>query len=443
MKKYLYLFPFVFLSACSSFLEVEPRTSISGDQVINDETSAKAALNGVYAALRSYYSVNYQSIAYLSGDNVEWTGSQSQIQEFINHKVNAENATLATTWNGIYKSIDRANNVIQDLTDYDQGNISDALKENLRGQAYAIRALNYFDLLRVWGGVPIVTAPTTKIGENMGIRRSSADQVYARVLEDLDTAEGLLDNSTDRTALTKKSVLALKARYYLYRQDWQRAIQYADRLLSDPDYELLDPYDSFFKNDVTETRESIFELFYSANEPNPHRGQWQPQTNGGTRQWAPNAALVKLLSSPETGGARAALIARDNQGRWYGNLYYRDPAKDPTYIVRIAEILLIRAEASAELGDYTQALTDLNRIRSRAALKARPSSTDKDQILSWIADERRLEFTFEAHRWFDLVRTGRAKQVLGIQEDFRLLLPIPYSQLLADPALEQNPGYSR
>ncbi|MDF2474707.1 MAG: RagB/SusD family nutrient uptake outer membrane protein [Sphingobacterium sp.] len=444
MKKYyFYLLAFVFFSSCSSFLDVEPRTSISGDQVINDETSAKAALNGVYAALRNYYSINYQSIAYLSGDNIEWTGSQSQIQEFINHKVNAENATLASAWNGIYKSIDRANNVIRDLTNYDKQNMSDVVKQNILGQAYAIRALNYFDLVRVWGGVPIVTVPTAKIGENMGIARSSSDQVYARVLEDLNTAEGLLSNTTDRTAFTKKTVLALKARYYLYRQDWQQAIQYANRLLSDQDYELLNPYYSFFKNDLTETKESIFELFYSANEPNPHRAQWQPQTNGGTRQWAPNAVLVKLLTTAETGGARSELIAKDNQGRWYGNLYYRDPAKDPTYIIRIAEILLIRAEASTQLGNFTQAVTDLNRIRTRAALAVRPSSSDKEQILQWIADERRLEFAFEAHRWFDLVRTDRAKQVLGIQEDFRLLLPIPYSQLLADPVLKQNPGYSR
>lgn len=443
MKKYiLFLWSALLCASCSSFLEVDPKTSVSGEQIINDETSAKAALNGVYAALRNYYSVNYQSIAYLSGDNIEWTGSQSQIQEFINHRVNPENATLAAAWNGIYKSIDRANNLIKALNEYQKDNIGDALRQNILGQAYAVRALNYFDLLRVWGGVPIITAPTAKVGDNMGIARSTAEQVYARVLEDLNTAEELLTNTTDRTAITKKTVLALKARYYLYRRQWQQVLQYSNILLADRDYELLSPYYSFFKNDVTETKESVFELFYSANEPNPHRTQWQPQTNGGTRQWAPNAALVKLLTTPETGGARSELIARDNQNRWYGNLYYRDPAKDPTYIVRIAELLLARAEARTQLGDYTQALADLNRIRSRAALAARPATDSKALILQWIEEERRLEFAFEAHRWFDLVRTGRAKEVLGIQEDFRLLLPIPYSQLLADPALVQNPGYS-
>src|SRR5690606_24698366 len=110
--------------------------------------------------------------------------------------------------------------------------------------------------------------------------------------------------------------------------------------------------------------------------------------------------------------------------------------------IRIAELYLIRAEAYAELEEYTLAVDDLNKVRERALLVDRSYTTSKTDVLLWIEDERRLEFAFEAHRWFDLVRTGRAQQVLGITEAFRLLLPIPYSQILADPALTQNPGYS-
>lgn len=438
----LYIILILASSSCSSFLEVDPKASISGENVINDETSANAALNGAYVALRDYYSVNFQSIAYLSGDNVEWTGSQSQIQEFINHRVNAENATISTVWNGIYQTVNRANNIIKALRDNQEIDITEEERAVILGQAYAIRALSYFDLLRVWGGVPLITEPTERVGENAGIERSSSDQTYALILEDLSAAEELLPQTTDRFAFTKKTVWALKARFYLYQEDWEQAIAYANRLLTDSDYELLSPYYSFFKNNVTGTRESVFELFYNANELNPHRGQWQPQTNGGTRQWAPNAALVSLLTTAATAGARSELIARDNQNRWYGNLYYRSPATDPTYVIRIAELYLIRAEASAQANDYEQATADLNRVRTRALLDAKTVSQNQAEVLRWIEDERRLEFAFEAHRWFDLVRTGRAQEVLGISESFRLLLPIPYSQILADPALEQNPGYS-
>lgn len=441
--KFIYIFYLLLFTNCSSFLEVDPKSSISGDGIIKDETSANAAISGVYDALRSYYSVNYQSIAYLSGDNVQWTGSQSQIQEFINHKVNPENGTIASTWNGIYTTINRANNVIRAIAN-DQGDgIPTAVKDKVLGQAYAIRGLAYFDLVRVWGGVPLIKEPTDKVGDNIGIARSTVEQTYQQVLDDLNLAEGLLSSTTDRFAFTKKTVWALKARYYLYQKNWEKARDYAKLLIDDQsNYELIAPYYAFFKNDVTGTRESVFELFYSINEPNPHRAQWQPQTNGGTRQWAPSDPLIALLTNTSTAGARSVLIAKDNQNRWYGDLYYRSSGADPTYVIRIAELYLIRAEAYAQLNEYNLALADLNKVRKRALLPDNLFTTNKSDLLLWIENERRLEFAFEAHRWFDLVRTGRAQQVLGIGESFRLLLPIPYSQILADPALKQNPGYS-
>lgn len=441
--KFIYLFYILLFTNCSSFLEVDPKSSISGDGIIKDETSANAAISGVYDALRSYYSVNYQSIAYLSGDNVQWTGSQSQIQEFINHKVNPENGTIASTWNGIYTTINRANNVIRTIANYEGDGIPTAVKDKVLGQAYAIRGLAYFDLARVWGGVPLINEPTAKVGDNIGIARSTVEHTYQQVLDDLNLAEGLLTSTTDRFAFTKKTVWALKARYYLYQKNWEKARDYAKLLIDDQsNYELIAPYYAFFKNDVTGTRESVFELFYSINEPNPHRAQWQPQTNGGTRQWAPSDPLIALLTNTSTAGARSVLIAKDNQNRWYGDLYYRSSGADPTYVIRIAELYLIRAEAYAELNEYNLALADLNKVRKRALLPDNLFTTSKSDLLLWIENERRLEFAFEAHRWFDLVRTGRAQQVLGIGESFRLLLPIPYSQILADPALKQNPGYS-
>lgn len=441
--RFIYLFYILLFTSCSSFLEVDPKSSISGEGIIKDETSANAAISGVYDALRSYYSVNYQSIAYLSGDNVQWTGSQSQVQEFINHKVNPENATIASTWNGIYTTINRTNNVIGAIVNYEGDGIPTTVKDKVLGQAYAIRGLAYFDLVRAWGGVPLITEPTGKVGDNIGIARSTVEQTYQQVLDDLNLAEGLLTSTTDRFAFTKKTVWALKARYYLYRKNWEKAREYATLLIDDQsNYELIAPYYAFFKNDVTGTRESVFELFYSTNEPNTHRAQWQPQTNGGTRQWAPSDPLIALLTNASTAGARSVLIAKDNQNRWYGDLYYRSTGADPTYVIRIAELYLIRAEAYAELDEYNLALADLNKVRKRALLPDNLFTTSKSDLLLWIENERRLEFAFEAHRWFDLVRTGRAQQVLGIGESFRLFLPIPYSQILADPALKQNPGYS-
>ncbi|WP_437365622.1 RagB/SusD family nutrient uptake outer membrane protein [Olivibacter jilunii] len=339
---------FMAMVSCSKFLDVEPKASISGENIIVDETSANAALNGVYSALRTYYSVDFQSIAYLSGDNIQWTGSQSQVQEFINHQVNAENATITNTWKEIYVAVNRANQVIKNVNELAANVISEDVRKRIAGEAYFIRALAYFDLARTWGGVPLITEPTAGPTDNAGIARSSIEETYNLVLADLNRAEELLQETTNRFQATKKTVRALKARYFLYRENWQQVADYASLLIDDQaNYSLLNPYYSFFADGVTGTRESVFEIFYNANEVNPHRGQWQPQQNGGTRQWAPNNTFVNLVNDPTIGGSRSALVAKDNQNRWYGNLYYRSPATDPTYVIRIAELYLIRAEANA------------------------------------------------------------------------------------------------
>ncbi len=429
-------------ASCSNFLDVKPLESISDTQTIFDKTSAETALRGVYSALSngSYYGTTFQSIGYLSGDNIQWTGSQSQVQEFINKKVQPENSTISGAWTAIYRTINRANNVITKVPAVTDPLLTQALKDQLVGEAYFIRALAYFDLARTWGGVPLVTKPTAAPTENKGIARSSQTETYALVLKDLETAEPLLPATTDRYRATRKTVWALRARLHLYLKEWAKAEEYASKLITDTNYKLLKPYSSFFANDARGTQESVFEIFYSANETNTHRGQWQPQTNGGTRQWAPNDALVALLNDPKVGGGRSSLIAKDNQNRWYGNLYYRTPATDPTYVFRIAEIYLIRAEARANQNKLSDGLADLNAIRDRAGIEPGNAST-KESLLLAIENERRIEFALEPHRWFDIVRTGRASQVFNVTDPNRLLLPIPIGEIQIDKALTQNPGY--
>lgn len=441
------------LASCEKYLDVEPRSSVSDEKTIFDNASAQTALSGVYAALASggYYGTTFQSIGYLNGDNIQWTGSQSQVQEFINHNVSADNSTIGGAWNAIYLTISRANHVIAKVPQVTDPLLNQSVKDQIIGQAYFIRGLAYFDLARTWGPVPLVTKPTETASDNSGIRRSSQAEVYAQALSDLEKAEPLLTETTDRYKGTKKTVWALKSRYYLYRGDWANAETYASKLIADhANYKLLKPFGSFFQNDARGTQESVFEIFYSTAELNNHRGQWQPQTNGGTRQWAPNDALVALVNNPLTGGTRNVLVAKDNQNRWYGNLYYRSPATDPSYVIRIAELYLIRAEARANQAPDGATLTndkllgaiaDLNAVRDRAGLTGTTATTRADVLLA-IENERRLEFALEPHRWFDMVRTGRAAAVLNITDTRKYLMPIPNDQLLIDPALRpNNSGY--
>ena len=413
------------LASCDSFLDVKPKESISDAVTIVD-----------------YYGTSFQSIGYLSGDNIQWTGSQSQVQEFINKKVNADNSTISGAWIAIYRTINRANNVIEKVATVTDPQLTQALKNQYIGEAYFIRALAYFDLARTWGGVPLITKPTVNPTDNVGIVRSSQAETYAQVLKDLGTAEPLLPATTDRYRATRKTVWALRARYHLYQKEWAKAEEYAEKVITDAtNYRLLKPFSAFFANDARGTTESIFEIFYNGTtEVNSHRGQWQPQTNGGTRQWAPNDALVALLNNPAVGGTRSSLVAKDNQNRWYGNLYYRNPASDPSYLLRTAELYLIRAEARAQQDKLTAGLADLNAVRDRAGVAAATAAT-KEELLLAVENERRLEFALEPHRWFDIVRTGRAAAVFGVTDPNRLRLPIPVQQLLSDKSLTQNPGY--
>jgi starch-binding outer membrane protein, SusD/RagB family len=428
--------------SCNKFLDVQPLESISDTQTIYDKTSAETAIRGVYSALSNggYYGTTFQSIGYLSGDNIQWTGSQSQVQEFINKKVNPENSTISGAWTAIYRTVNRANNVIVKVPEVTDPLLTQTLKNQIVGEALFIRALSYFDLARTWGGVPLITKPTASPTENRGIARSTQAETYAQVLKDLEAAEPLLPATTDRYRATKKTVWALRARLHLYLKEWAKADEFASKLISDSNYRLVKPFNTFFANDARGTQESVFEIFYSANETNGHRGQWQPQTNGGTRQWAPNDALVALLNDPKVGGGRSTLVAKDNQNRWYGNLYYRTPATDPSFVFRIAELYLIRAEARANLDKTVDGLADLNAVRDRAGISLSDAST-KDALLLAIENERRVEFALEPHRWFDVVRTGRAAQVFNVTEANRLLLPIPVGETLIDKALVQNPGY--
>jgi hypothetical protein len=153
--------------------------------------------------------------------------------------------------------------------------------------------------------------------------------------------------------------------------------------------------------------------------------------------------LVAKLNNPAIGGTRNTLIAGTGTGV-YGVLYNTTASSiDPSYLIRISELYLIRAEARAQQNNLTganSASTDLNAIRDRAGLAPTIAVTQAD-ILQAIEDENSVEFAFEAHRWFDLVRTGRAGVVLGLTDPNRWLFPIPLSDVLSDPDVTQNPGY--
>jgi hypothetical protein len=435
----------VSLLSCKKFLDVEPKDYAADEFTITDKKSAESALNGTYRnlAAETYYGRTFQFIIYLQGGDLGWGDSRTVNREFIQNNVRADNEEVNNVWKAIYKTINSANHVIAKVPGVSDPQLTTAQRDAIVGEAYFIRALCYFDLARTWGGVQLVLTPTSKVDDKKGISRSTLAQTYAQVLSDLNVAENLLPETTNRIRATKKTVWALKARLYLYQQEWTLAEFNATKLISDvANYPLVAPFNSWWTNNAIGSRESIFETSYSAVQRNPHRNSWQPSVDnkGGIRSWFPDDEFVALINDPVIGGNRNKLVVKASNGQWYGDLYYRSAQTDPSYILRIAEQYLIRAEARAQLEDLSGALSDLDAVRTRAGLTG-STATTKDEILLAIENERRFEFAYEPHRWFDLVRTGRADEAINLTDPNKYVLPIPIGQMIVDPLLTPNQGY--
>jgi hypothetical protein len=257
---------------------------------------------------------------------------------------------------------------------------------------------------------------------------------------DLKQAQSLLsEDASTRNRARKSTATALLARLALYRENWADAENYASQVIANSKYSLVKPFNTFFTSPFLSS-ESVFELTFSVNDKNSYWNLWYPSSSGGQYTLKPSDAIVTKLNNPAEGGTRSTLIAGSGNNV-YGVLYNTvSSSTDPLYVIRIAELYLIRAEARARQGKLEDALNDLNAIRSRAG--ATPvTATTQAAVLNAIEEENSIEFAFEAHRWFDLVRTKRAGEVLGVSNKDYWLFPIPLSDVQSDPDVTQNPGY--
>ncbi len=436
----------IVLFSCDDLLDTHPFQQLPDSGAITDATSANAALLGAYSQVQNYYSLNYPTLGFLPADNVRFNGTLNQFLQTDQNSLTPDNVIITGAWTTIYQAINSANNVIEIVPTLTDPVLTIAEKNRITGEAYFIRALSYFDLGRAWGGVPLVVKPTRTIEDSKGIRRSTLAQTYDQVLSDLIQAEELLPEAATRNRAVKKSAQALRARLHLYREQWADAEKYATTVIGSSNYNLIAPYKSFFTAPFL-TQESVFELTFSNADPNTIWNNWFPSALGGQYNFQPTTDFITKLNGQ--GGNRSTLLASVTTGTTtsiYGNLYNRSGLRDdPAYVLRIAELYLIRAEARAQLNKLTGtegAINDLNAVRTRAGLAGTSAVTQAEVVLA-IEEERRLEFAFEAHRWFDLVRTKRAGVVLGIIDERKWLFPIPFVDMGADVDLlgDQNPGY--
>jgi hypothetical protein len=428
------------ISSCKKFLEETPNNALPTESSITDANTARAAIIGAYDRLQEYYAANYPTLGTITTDNVVFNGTLSQYLQLDQNAIPTDNVITVAAYQGIYRAINSANSVIAYVPAVTDPTLSTAEKNRILGEAYFIRALSYFDLARGWGGVQLQLEPTNDLNSLKGVKRSTLDQTYDQVLADLIKAETLLtEDATTRNRAQKSTVFALRARLHLYRKQWADAESYATQVINNPKFALVKPYNAFFTTPFQST-ESVLELAFSPNDRNTFWNLWYPSSAGGQYTLKPSEALIAKLNNPTIGGSRKSLIAGTGNAV-YGVLYNTaGTSTDPAYLIRIAELYLIRAEARAQLNKLTEAAADLNIIRARADVPATAADT-QSALLQAIEDENAVEFAFEAHRWFDLTRTERATAVLGLTDRNFWLFPLPLSDVQSDPDLTQNPGY--
>jgi tetratricopeptide (TPR) repeat protein len=434
--------------ACESFLDLKPTNALLADNAVYDAKTSRALVNSAYSRLKDYSTGSAITLGILPADNVFFGGSQSQNIELDNNAFTVTNSAIVGAFASNYSIINVANWAITEIPKVKDETFAAGEQNKLVGEARFIRAFAYFNLGRSWGGVQLQLNPTTDLSSLGNIPRSSQEDTYKQVLDDLATAEELLpaDDNTTRNKVQRAIVKAFRAKVHLYAGQFEEAENYAAEVIANPKYELVKPYSEFFQVPFL-SKESVFEFSATSSDAGTSGSAWFPAsgTPRGSYEYRPTNEIIILLNDPAKGGTRKSLIAVRGSDT-YGNLYHTtSPNTNPAYVIRIADLYLIRAEARLRKAtpDYAGAIADLNAVRSRADANLFPEgSTDKNVILQAIWDERRLEFAFEADRWYDLVRTEQAGTVLGVNKNF-WLFPIPQADVLADPSLngENNPGY--
>ena len=434
------------LTACD--LETDPETAISGTGVIVDQTTAETVLIGSYDAAQSF--IGIQIVAFNNAsDNVIGFGSTGASVPLLKAAGTAAfDPTSGGGYNLYYNAINQVNQLLTDISEIEDSKFTGNNKNTKLAEGYFLRALAYFGLARTYGGVPIVLKPSTSGHSADGIKRSTYEETLTQVEADLDKAEQLFDNSLpNRARASVWAVYALKARLYLYRKQWDKAEEYASKVINNTAFALTPEISSWYENALSSN--AIFELVFNTSDRNPIYTYYLPAALGGRMDYAPNGELVQLLLDKKVGGKRSQLITRQSADseQYVVQQYNKTDGTSSFPVLRLEEQYLIRAEARVQQGKLSPAMEDINVIRSRADVELLKSNgQSSENLLLVLENERRLELAFDGHRYSDIIRTGRAAEVFGsineVYKDSRYwVFPLPWTAISADPDLEQNPGY--
>jgi starch-binding outer membrane protein, SusD/RagB family len=467
--------------SCEKFLDLKPTEStireIESDTIYYTASEVENDLAGIYSDFRNeYWELDYfvngdaqSDDAYAGADNA----ANFQIDDY---RLDATNSNVSRDWGYLYTTIGKANIVINNVEITPDPNFSDQRKREIKGEASFIRALMYFQAVQLWGDVPLQIKEVTTVSiellpeifPQLFPKRAPKEEVFALIIADLEYArDNVKTSQPDKGFVTKGAVNALLAKVHAVAEprDWNKVSAYCDDVINGG-YSLLPEYDMLWNNENENSSEAIFEINYEGTSSS---GNWGASMFSGV-DWKkfniPSNDLVKAFED-ENDDIRmnASIVFADVTGIWsdpnwpqthypFINKYrlITSPSPQNYIILRLADILLLKAEALNELGDVNGAELLVNQIRSRVDLPGTSAST-QDAMRLAIEKERRLELAFEGHRWFDLKRTGRAITVINSAigpdgssfgynlVETALVWPIPQSELDKNELLIQNPNY--
>ncbi len=490
MKKYniqrafLSLLAAVLMVACGDdFVEVDPINENSED-FFNTEEDYQEALVGAYDLLQATY-LNVM-VGEIASDNTLAGGESATdtpgIQEIDNMTHTPVNQQLRDIWGWMFAGVNRANYILEF-----QDKIEFSGKDQIIAQARFLRAYYYFELVKWFGDVPLAVDQRLLFGDQFNVDRTPRAEVYAQIEQDLIfAAETLPATQAEEGRITSGVARALLGKAYLYQDKFTEAANALDQVIAGP-YDLVDDYSTIFELEGENNIESVFEVQYTDKEGagfgclQCSEGNVAVGFNGIRNYSGPlfdsgfsfNVPVQEAYDAFEPGDSRrdiailnieefaAANGATYNEGFEHTGFYNRKyiarkgdanlgdaNLTNPNNYrsIRFADVLLMAAEAHNRKANANDALAReyLNRVRRRAF-----GDTDHDiaasgaTLTDFILEERRLELVGEGHRFFDLVRTGRATQnIPGFTANKNELFPIPTIEIqLAGNRWEQNQGY--
>ncbi len=463
--KYRIMAMFILLltvSCSKEFLEIQPEQSVSTEQALLTIGDFNAAITGAYDGLSSsdYYGRYFVLVSDIMSDDVKQNASANRASDWAAYAGSAtdNNNLSGNIWAQQYSVIDRCNRIISsevELPTSVQTQLND-----IKGQAYAIRALAHFDLVRIYAqhytysndashlGIPIVTV----VDPFQKPARNTVKEVYDQVIADLNTALGLISNNKNSFIITKSGVNALLSRVYLYKEDWAKSAAAATEVINSTLYTLVgnSSYATIFSGD--HSSETIFEIDMNPTDRRGTDALGGMYLKTGYGDYLPSKDLLNLIPS---GDIRNTLFVTDSDlaGDYASkrvNKYSSTLGEDNTPVIRLAEVYLNRAEANYHIpGNEAAAKADVNLIRKRGLPSATDITATGTALLDKILLERRIELSYEGHRLYDLTRNKkgvhRTNCTSGVCDveypNDRFILAIGEYEVDVNPNMVQNPGY--